>query len=58
MCHPNADCMNFGGRYECNCKAGFKQEKVGDPVTGECVRKYQCFNSKVEIYKPAINSDI
>ena len=39
QCDQNAECQNFGGGYACHCKSGFKQEKVGDPLTGRCVCK-------------------
>lgn len=36
-CDVNADCVNVGGGYRCDCGEGFKQEKLGDPLTGQCI---------------------
>ena len=55
-CDPNADCENFGGGYACHCKPGFKEEKVGDPVTGQCVRKYLKFIGRSNQCKHDIKS--
>ena len=37
QCDVNADCYNEAGTYRCECREGYKPEKLGDPITGTCV---------------------